>query len=354
MITMTENSLLGDAIGHIQESGCSMFFLTSSILSLINGKQNRENSIENALKDEAFQRELQKQKELYEDKKEAEDRAFKLWLKQRQREYARIEMVKKLDNDFMKSDLKMFFKDWPLLISVEAINEKRRRTNNNAPSSLNVIIGKPFIGEANNQLDIIYSKIIDVDEIVIELKKIGFNENDIYRFKPDNTVIGGPALANIFAMMSNIPTIVLLPKIDESMNLFNISIGLWNQDALFPMQNKVLELDFNKTRMVNDREYLQLKKEEIIYSYITIATVMNDTYSLVENCREPYYPKYGEIGTIKKVYPRLIDFAKKEYLSLISTENSIAESTDNQNVFYNIFERNRINELVREAINLLK
>ena len=90
------DTLLGDMIRSAQNSGCSMFFVTSSLVSLYNGRENRRNSWENAIQDEAFQRELQGQKERYEDLKEAEERTFRLWIRRKQREFIRGEAARKL------------------------------------------------------------------------------------------------------------------------------------------------------------------------------------------------------------------------------------------------------------------
>ena len=79
--------MLGNALDKIQESGCSLFFITSSVMSFLSGKKNRKASLENAEKDESFQRELQRQKERYDDAKEAKERAFRLWIKQKQRQW---------------------------------------------------------------------------------------------------------------------------------------------------------------------------------------------------------------------------------------------------------------------------
>ena len=350
---MADNGFLSDALNSLKESGCSTFFLTSSILSLINGKQNRKNSMDNAIQDETFQRELQRQKDLYDDKKEAEDRAFKLWLKNRQREFSRIEASKKLENDLVKEELKMFIKDWPLRISVEAINEKRKKSSTGAAIPLNIVVGKHYIGKGQKLHDDLYSQM--VDELKVVITESGIPESNIYRFKDENTVIGGAALANIFAMMCNMPTAVILPKIDDDKEKFSISIGYWNQDSLFPMQKKVFELDYNNVRMMNDRTYLLGKKKEIIYSYTTIVMVLNDTHLLLENCSRPKYPMYAQNNNIKHTHPILIDFAKKEYASLDFKEDIIAkcDADLSEDVNMSVSDWSRVRKFANEAINQL-
>lgn len=101
-------NLVGDNKLHM--SGCSPFFLNSSALSILTNKKNRKYAKDSAMADIKFQRELLHQKEFYEDLKEAEETAFKLWLRDKQREDARIENAKRLENDLQKANCKCFSK----------------------------------------------------------------------------------------------------------------------------------------------------------------------------------------------------------------------------------------------------
>ncbi len=318
------DTLLGDMIRSAQNSGCSMFFVTSSLVSLYNGRENRRNSWENAIQDEAFQRELQGQKERYEDLKEAEERTFRLWIRRKQREFIRGEAARKLELELLKTELQMFFKDWPLKIAIEAMNEKRVRLSGQTKAApMHVVIGKHNIGSAKDALSRSYPML--VDEVKVALGRLGMMETNIYRFKDITTVSGGPALANIFAMMSCMPTIVILPSFDERMGLFSISVGCWNQDALFPMQRKIFTIDLDGMRLNADNEYKSRKVDEIAHAYVTIASVLNDTYSLLEEGVSPSYPAYARENAIALNYPYLSDFARKEYRSLLDNAKFVGD-----------------------------
>lgn len=315
---------VGDIFQGIKNSGCSTFFITSSLLSIYNGKKSRQNSWENAIQDEKFQTELQKQKEQYEDFKEAEERAFKLWLKQKQREFVRKEATKKLEYELLKTELQMFFKDWPLKISIEAINEKRVKLSEQTKAApINIIIGKHNIGPAKDALSQSYPMMID--EVKSSLKNLNILETNIYRFKDITTVNGGPALANIFAMMNCMPTIVILPSFNGKTNQFSISVGCWNQDSLFPMQRKIFTIYLDEIHLNNNNEYKSQKMNEIKHAYVTVASVLNDTYSLLEERISPSYPSYAKENSIAADYPYLLDFANKEYMSLMNDAKSVED-----------------------------
>lgn len=333
--------------------GCSSFFVTSSILSLYNGWRNRGNSMQNALADEEFQKELQRQKEVYEDQKEAEEWAFKFWLRRKQREFSQTENSKKLENDLHKSDLQMFFKDWPLQIAIEAINDKRKKEFNGV-MPFNIVVGKHSKGEAKDPLSLSYSSL--VDDIKTILNSLGIKESNVYRFKDKINVYGGAALAYIYSMMSTFPTVVIMPTVDVRHGKYILSVGMWNQDSLFPLQKEVFSLDYDSYRISIDKDYLKNKLGEIKMSYIAIATVINDSYSLIESGKCPAFPEYAHLRSIPSTYPQIINFALSEYKSLLRAcqgDTKIATIEVGANFAYSTNFQQRIEEILSKAIEKL-
>lgn len=347
---------LSETIKEVQGSGFSLFFGTSSVLSLINSRENAHSLMKNAIEDDNFQFELQRQKELYEDEKEAQERAFKLWMIHRRREFARNEASKRLENDLHKADLQMFFNDWPLQISIEAINEKRKKKLSGA-IPMSIIIAKHSMGNVKEPLSLYYSSI--VDNVKSHLKQLGIIENNVYRFKDDNTIVGGPALANIYAMMNTLPTIMIIPKIDEKNKQFCVNTACWTQDSLFPMQNNVLSIDYDVCRINNDNSYLENKIEEISHAFVAISGVLNDTYSLVEERTHPTYPQYVKhCPNITNKYPKIIEYAKKEYQSLLDDKRTVIDYNGNnilvKDELFGKSSKNVVDKIIIEAIKSLK
>lgn len=320
---MLKDTLLGNTMDKLQESGCSWFFITSSILSIVTGKKNRSNSIKIAEEDERFQQILQQQRENFEDKKDAADKAFKLWLKQKQRDWAREESAKRIENDLNREELRMFFRDWPLQIAIKTINNMRRLSSSNIP--MTVIIAKHNVGVAKDPLSAYYNEL--VDQVQTSLRDYGLDENkiNVYRFKEDNKVVGGPALANIYSMMCTLPTIYIQPSIDKSSKSLAITIGCWSQDSFFPFQRKVMELNYDTALVDMDREYLNMKHKEILYAYVTIAMVLNDAYALLEYDSELLFPQFAADHNLNILYPKLVQFAKNEYNALLNPNIDINE-----------------------------
>lgn len=357
---MLENTKFGETLSKIQESGCSWFFITSSVMSVMNTRKNRKNLYENALKDEEFSRELQKQKNQYEDVKEAEDKAFKLWLKQKQREWKREETLKKIENDYSREDLKMLFDDWPLSLSIAAIIDKIKYSETKFP--MNIIIATHSVGNAKDPLAKAYHSI--VEQVQGLLKDLGLFDIDakktkvnIYRFKENNAVTGGAALANIYSMTNIFTSIVLQPKFKDEKHLI-ISIAFWNQDSSFPFQKNVMTIDYDKTIM--DVKYSIQKSQEIIYAYATISIVMHDIHSLIEYGTSPLFPKFAIEHSIANQYPQYMEFACKEYSSVMKMNNGYellekyGTNTVKPNDCFDNSSLKQIHIKLTEALQLLK
>lgn len=334
--------------------GCSAFFLTNSALSFYYGKKNKKVALERALQDVRFTKELQLQKELYEDTKEAEERAFKIWLRRSQREFSRQMAVKKLSKDLDAADLRMFFADWPLQISVEALIEKQKSPLTN--QNMCFVIAKAYAGDAKDAFSRSYSTVFE--SITSLLSEIGMSQNTIYRFRDEPHVVGGPALANIFAMMSNIPTVVMMPSIDNKKRILSLSIGCWTPDSPFPFQKTVFSMDYQQQRITNDSTYLNACITKFAYACATIGAVLNDTYNLSEGIQQCLFPQFASDNSLNIKFPEIADLAIAEYSSFIDSRNVFYEDNGETSAalreMYNDMERKKVERLINESIKRIR
>lgn len=348
------DNMIGDSAHSSMWEGCSAFFMTSSALSYLHGKKNRKVAMEHALQDERFTKELRRQKELNEDKKEAEERAFKIWLRNSQREFSRQMAVKKLSNDLAEADLRMFFADWPLQISVEALVEKQKRQSHH--QNMCFVMAKAYAGDANDAFSRSYSNI--VEDTALLLDEIGATHHTIYRFKDKPTIVGGPALANIYAMMSNVPTVVMMPSIDNKKKLLSLSIGCWTPDSPFPFQKTVFSMDYQLQRINNDSAYLHACINKYAYACATVGGVLNDTYLLSEGVQQCLFPQFALDKALNKTYPEIANLAIAEYSSFIDSRNVLYEENGDASAaireLYNDMEREQVVKLITESIKTIK
>ncbi len=195
-------------------SSCSPFWIASTALSAFNGRKARKNQISTAKDELEFQREIALLKEQHEDVKEILETEFKRHLKAQQLENDNIQSELKCKFDLEKDELKMFVKGWPLKLSLQKVQEKRN-TQSVLPSSLIVIIAKHTGGSKNDILNQIYDGAsCIVDNVQSALMELGITDSDVLRFKQDDKILGGAALAYLYSMLCSFATVVILPRVN--------------------------------------------------------------------------------------------------------------------------------------------
>lgn len=357
-----QNTMLGDGLSFLNETGCSLFFVTSSISSMVTGNKNRAKAIDDAIADIEFQEELQRQKEQYEDAKENADIEFKLKMKLIQRQHSREQNCLKLKNDQQLNQLEMLFSGWPLASSVGGILNHVSSSSIYKPN-LNVVIGRVYTESDKDPISLTYKDPAGmskgITDIVIDtLSELGFTKDRLHLMNDKCQLYGGALFANIFAVMHSLPTIVISPTVYDGKLHFNI--GCWNQDSSFPYQDDVLIMDYNSTKAKSESPYKESKIKEYIQSVVAIAAVFNDTFLLSEGrMSDVHYLVYAKNNHIYDLFPRIKDFAIKEYSSLLENPQadilkecdivSRPSSVINQNHFNAL--RSKVNDLLDSLIH---
>lgn len=318
----TGGKKIEEFLSDTQATGCSLFFITCAIISAVTGQKNSKANIENAKGDRDFDLKIRQANEVFEDRMEANNRAFQIEFRNKQREFLREENYKRIDNEYKRADLHLFFELWPLEITIEAIN-KRRKVEPTINTPISVVIGKHTNGEP--KADLLANVYFDiVDRVRAQLKLLGITEDRVYRFRKDNKISGGPAIASIYGMMSNLPTVMLVPRLNLKDKKLTISLSSWSQDSTIPFHKTLFTLDYDPVKMYHEQEYFKNKISEIVTYYSSISGVLNDVYTLIESGEIPKFPSYARKSTLFKLYPKLAEFARNEYSSLIQ-DNVIAQ-----------------------------
>lgn len=311
--------------GYSQEShgsSCSPFWIASTCLSAYNGWIGRKKQISAFHDEQDFQKKLTQIKEEYEDSKEILEISFKRFLKEMQRENENIQSELKFNLELEKDELKMFVKGWPLKLALQKVHEMRESINT-LPTSLLIIVAKHTGGTKNDILSQIYDGASGiVDNVQNTVKSLGIPDSDVLRFKKNEQVLGGAALANIYSMLSAFPTVVILPRIDKLNKRLNISVGCWFANSRIPSQRTVFSIDYDDGKMSMSVQYKEKKQKEIEFSYISIASVMNDVYSLLVNGQEPQFPQFAKAKGILNQYPAIRKFVRNEYASIIDKKQT--------------------------------
>lgn len=329
---MLQKTALGEGISFLNESGCSLFFITSSISSMLTGRKNRQKAVNDAESDIAFNEELQRKKEQYEDGKETDEIVFKLKMKLFQRLHSREQNCLKLQDDQKTNQLEMFFNGWPLASSVAGLFDHIHSSSPFSPS-LNVVLGRVQSEIEKDPISTIYkdpdglSKGI-TDIVIDRLNALGFAKSRLHLMNDKCQLHGGALFANIYAVMHSLPTIVISPVVYD--NQLHINVGCWNQDSSFPFQEEVLVIDYISSKAKAETSYKDDKMDEYIQALVTIAAVFNDTFLLSEGRHlEADYPHYANEHNIVKKYPHITAFALREYKSLLfDSQVDLLEDSD--------------------------
>lgn len=346
--------------GHSQGShgsSCSPFWIASTCLAAFNGWIGRENQKSAAEDEKAFQKELAKIKEEYEDSKEILDVQFKRYLKDIQRENENIQSELKFNLELEKDELKMFVNGWPLKLALQKVQEKRASIDS-LPDTLLIIVAKHTGGSKNDILSQIYDGASGVvDNVQTNLKSLGISDNDVLRFKENEQILGGAALANIYSMLSVFPTVVILPRIDKLNKLLHVSVGCWFANSRIPSQRTVFSLDYDDNKMQMSSQYKAEKQKEIEYCYIALAAVMNDVYSLMVNGQPPLFPPFAISKGLFVKYPLLRDFVRREYSSILDKYQTTVVlngvECDAMDILFNTDRKKAIQSEVKNILNSL-
>lgn len=338
-------------------SSCSPFWLASTVLSAYNGKNGRKNQISANKDEQEFQREITLLKEQHEDVKDFLETEFKRHLKKQQIENENIQSDLKHKFDLEKDELKMFVKGWPLKLSLEKVQEKRN-TQSGLPASLIVIIAKHTGGSKNDILNQIYDGASGiVNNVQSALKSLGFKDSDVLRFKDDDKILGGAALANIYSMLSAFPTVVIIPRLDKLNKRLAISVGCWFANSRIPSQHMVFSLEYDDLKMSISAEYKANKQHEIECCYTAISAVMNDVYILVSRNESPRFPDYAISRGLIQKYPMIRNFMRSEYLSVTDANQTKVilngQECDAMDMLYSKEKKNSIVRTIQNILNSL-
>lgn len=353
-----DNNLGGDPAYHKGSNSCSPFWLTNIGLTWVNGINSRKRQRKDWIDEKSFQESMTKLKNEYEDSKRLLDTAFQLRIKEQQREYAVIQTDLKLDLDIQKDEVAMFIKGWPLKLSLQAVQEMRRNLKS-LPEFLTVIIASHdnALGKGDPLRHIYDGNMGIVDNVKRVLTGLGISSGNILRFRDGDVPTGGAALANIFAMMSNLPVVMIMPRVDRANKKLIVSAGCWYPTSKIPMQRRIFELDYSEVRMTNDAGYLKEKQKEIETAYLAITGTSNDIYSLVAFGKTPRFAQFCVEEGLLESYPNIGEFIRNEYRSIFdSNQTTVRIGGVERNVLPIIFDdknRTNIETQIKAVLNAL-
>ena len=274
--------------------GYGMFWVTNSITSALLGFNNRRLQEKAHEQNIEFQREMERAREITENQKNQEEIAFKRRLVAVSREYRQQESKTSFQMQLQGIELQNFLNScWPLDMQLPSILFSDME--NNANKMLNVVLMHcPLLplgkyGGTDERDSDIYRQI----EWEIQNYDIPCIEGVKFRkdacVKPEMTG-GNACLMNIHFLMSQIPSLVILPHYREGRLYFKGAV--WEPQSTRPMIRNLFSVDYEPEIAKSDDNYLKEMTDLIHASISVIIGTVRDSFMLLVHGVKPTLNKW--------------------------------------------------------------
>lgn len=316
--------------------GYGMFWVANSIGSTLLGWNNRRLQEKAHERDQEFKLEMERAKNITEDKKIQEDIAFKRRMVSLARQYRQEEATTSFENQLKAVELQTYLMHcWPLDPQLPSIIlEETKKNYNKTGSSLNVVLLRtPLLPQKR------YGGVNDLDaDIYNKLEYLIYNGdalcigNVVYRKDACSkgiTTEGNAAIMNIHFLMSQLPTLIISPRYSNGKMYFKGAV--WEPQAARPLIRPLFSFDYLPEDALNSKEY-QTKVIGLLHTSISIITgAVRDSYMLLTQGKVPTLNNWLNDGNHKEM--KAIVNEQQEMKQFIRQENkNILEALEEKNM----------------------
>lgn len=280
----------------IRFPGYGMFWVANSISSTLLGWNNRRLQDKAHERNQEFQLEMERARHITDDERMQEDIAFKRRLVALAREQ-RQEVSRQSFNAQMQAiELKYYLQYcWPLdpLLPQAILHEIRNDAANVAPRLNVILMHAPLLplrayGTDANAADAQIYKELEYSIKKNDVPLIGdvdFRKDACLR--PDLSG-GNASIMNIHFLMSQMPTLVILPQYCEGK--MYLSGAVWEPQASRPVIRPLFNFDYNPVEAGKNEEY-RIEMIELLHASVSVITgVVRDSYMVLTQGKEPTLP----------------------------------------------------------------
>lgn len=267
-----------------------MFWVANSISATALGWNNRRLQEKAHERNEEFQREMQRAREISDDKRIQEEIAFKRRMVALSRQYRREESAEAFNAQLKLVELQHYLRHcWPLDPQLPYVFLNRISSSTIEPGVLNVILlHSPLLpqkkyGGANDDDLAIYRNIEYriSNEDIPAIKNVKFWKDAAYKDDRGTVDIkaGNARLMNIHFLLSQLPTLVISPSYSEGKMRFTGAV--WEPQASRPLIKPLFEYDYDPVLASSDKKYLD-SMIDIFHCAVSITIgVVRDSYMLM-------------------------------------------------------------------------
>lgn len=277
---------------NINFPGYGMFWVANSISSTLMGWNNRRLQEKAHERTQEFQLEMERARNLTEDQKIQEEIAFKRRMMAISRQYRQEESTAAFATQMKAVELQNFLQQcWPLDPQLPyIILQEAERENTSTSFRLNVVLMRtPLLpldkyGRASN-LDMTLYNNLEYSIMQQDVPYIG----DL-KYRKDACVKedfkgGNASIMNIHFLMSQLPTLVVVPQYREGKMHFKGAV--WEPQAARPLIRSLFNMDYSPEKALASNNYRDEVIEKMHAAVSIITGAVRDSYMLLTQGKAP-------------------------------------------------------------------
>ena len=278
---------------NINFPGYGMFWVANSISSTLLGWNNRRIHEQAHERNQEFQREMERARNITDDERMQEEIAFKRRLVALAREQRQEAARESFSAQMQAIELRHYLQHcWPLdpLLPHTLVQEISTGSIAANPRLNVILIHAPFLplrayGSDANELDPSIYQRLEYDIITHDvpiINNVNYRADACHR--PDLTG-GNASIMNIHFLMSQMPTLVISPQYREGKMYF--SGAVWEPQASRPLIRPLLNFDFNPVEAEKSEEYRQRMIDLFRTCTSVIIGAVRDSYMVLTQGETP-------------------------------------------------------------------
>lgn len=272
--------------------GYGMFWVANSISSTLMGWNNRRLQEEAHERTQEFQLEMERARNLTEDQKIQEEIAFKRRMMVLARQYRQEESVAAFNTQMKAVELQSYLQQcWPLDPQLPyVLLQETEKGNTIANSRLNVVLMRtPLLPQKKyggaNDLDMALYNNMEYSIVQEDVPVIGDLKYRKDACIKENLRGGNAGIMNIHFLMSQLPTLVVVPQCNG--DKMNFKGAVWEPQAARPLIRSLFSIDFSPEKALESKDYRD-EVVEIMRSAVSIITgAVRDSYMLLTQGKSP-------------------------------------------------------------------
>lgn len=331
--------------------GYGMFWVANSVTSVLMGWNNRRLQDKAHERTQEFQLEMERARNLTEDQKTQEEIAFKRRMMAISRQYRQEESMTAFTTQMKAVELQNYLQQcWPLDSQLPyVLLQEMEHGHSVVNPRLNVILMRtPLLPQKKyggaNDLDMVLYNNLEysiMQEDVPFIKDLKYRKDACLK---EDLKGGNASIMNIHFLMSQLPTLVIIPQYSEGKMHFKGAV--WEPQAARPLIRSLFNIDFSPEKALENSDYRNEMIEKMHTAISVITGAVRDSYMLMTQGKAPTLSLWlndDNHQSMKRIVAK--ESGMQQFLKGESTNMLDALDEKNTPHLLEVFSREDINEM---------